>query len=430
MSFAGLQKRLQKKARSAETPIPAVKITGTPSVSLSNGNLGTSTNSIYDISLQEVRANHPDCKRQRSPTYEAPPVSNSTPVEGELPIKGTPLNSSLRETQSKKLSEAEFMARRQLADEVVSRCLEHMSKIISVTSLPKNTSDDNHKLDAQSVSGLPIPLCDFLERRLKKTSSATTVSIVSSEDEEYDLFSSLKSGMDNCHDNSEVMFREIEPLVSILRTFWIALCWHWQAALRGTGVKTSREGGWSYNVYLLSRHALPDVVRHTRGREVALALEAWREAYRVRQNVLDFLAYAFHDLEELLQFRSNNKNNKSDEVSRIIPVEFVESLFQMVQHLRRREFSSCRQLYVDLTMGTANWKLGLFSGGEVHMRRSMERIERRRIEHILHNERAVQLLHALRELMDFIQQNEASLSPKSLFYNEKRKDPMDNSDAK
>ncbi|ORC87943.1 uncharacterized protein TM35_000191870 [Trypanosoma theileri] len=424
MSFAGLQKRLQKKATVTETPMTVLKNAETPSVPLSKSNLTTSTNSIYDISLQEVQANHPDRKRQRSPTNETPPVPNNAPTEGESPGKRPPLNSSpSRETQSKKLSEAEFMARRQLEEEVVSRSVEYMSRIVNTPSSSNNTSDDKHKLQAQRVSGLPLPLCDFLQLRLQDTSHTTAVSLVSCEEEEYDLLSTLKSSMDNFHEYSEVMLPELEPLITILRTFWIALCWHWLGALRGNGANTERGGGWSYNVYLLSRHALPDVVRHTRGREVALALEAWREAYRVRQNVLDFLAYAFHDVEELLQFRSNS-NRKSDEVSRIIPVKVVDSLFQMVQHLRRREFSACRQIYVDLTMGTANWKLGLFSGGEVHMRRSMERIERRRIEHILHNERAVQLLHALRELMDFIQQNEASLSPHSFFDHEKKKEAM------
>ena len=79
-----------------------------------------------------------------------------------------------------------------------------------------------------------------------------------------------------------------------------------------------------------------------------------------------------------------------------------------VQHLQRhRNFMAVRQDYVDATMGTANWKLGLFSGGEVHMRRSMERVERNRIHHLLNNEHATHLLQSVREVTSFAEQQNA-----------------------
>ncbi|KAF8280792.1 hypothetical protein TcBrA4_0092430 [Trypanosoma cruzi] len=130
--------------------------------------------------------------------------------------------------------------------------------------------------------------------------------------------------------------------------------------------------------------------------------------------MLDFLAYILHDMGVVLRF-SGDDASKGDENLRIVPPKIVDSIFFMVQHLRRRDFTAVRQAYVELTMGTANWKLGLFSGGEVHMRRSMERIERRRIEHLLHNERAVRLLHVLRELIEFVQKNEVMLLHTGIF---------------
>lgn len=57
--------------------------------------------------------------------------------------------------------------------------------------------------------------------------------------------------------------------------------------------------------------------------------------------------------------------------------------------------TAARQAYNDVTLGNANWKLGLFSGGEVHMRRSMEKVERHRVHHLLNNEKALALLHVV-----------------------------------
>lgn len=57
--------------------------------------------------------------------------------------------------------------------------------------------------------------------------------------------------------------------------------------------------------------------------------------------------------------------------------------------------TAARQTYNDLTLGNANWKLGLFSGGEVHMRRSMEKVERHHVSHLLNNEKALSLLHVV-----------------------------------
>lgn len=60
-----------------------------------------------------------------------------------------------------------------------------------------------------------------------------------------------------------------------------------------------------------------------------------------------------------------------------------------------------RQAYADLTLGNSNWKLGLFSAGEVHMRRAMERVERNRIAHLLNNEKGMKMLHSVMELVKF-----------------------------
>ncbi|KEG12303.1 hypothetical protein DQ04_01821080 [Trypanosoma grayi] len=415
MSFAGLQQRLQKKAAPTKTTPPD---TTTP-VHEADYKPTVSSSSIYAIAAKEACANHAERKRPRSPCEDVQPPCSIPTRDGGTPATPSLENPPVEKTKPKILSETDFLARRQFAEEVVSRCAKQMSQIASSTPTSSCTSSGNKELRAHRITALPLPLCRYLEQRLQRPSAATCVSTAANEEEEHDLFCALHAVVDSQRIEVEAVPSELEALVTILRTFWHGLCWHWRMALCGLEDSATRYGGWTYDAYLLSRHALPDLVRCARGREVALTLETWREAYRVRQCVLDFLAYALHDVNTVMEFSSNG-DRKCDAAPRIIPTEIVDSLYDMVQHLRRRDFATCRQLYVDLTMGTANWKLGLFSGGEVHMRRSLERIERRRIAHLLHNEGAVRLLHALRELMDFVQLHEAALLSSGLFVTESK----------
>ncbi|RNF13333.1 hypothetical protein TcG_08461 [Trypanosoma cruzi] len=408
MSFAGLQKRLKNKAVAPTTA------NSTPPSSDAKTDTIESSSSVYDVAAREARANHEERKRQRSPHDKENTAYNPTINERNGPADMPSDLPSVEKASSKNLTETEFLERRHLAEEVVLQCAEAMSRNMELAAASIDKIDIKKESVVYEMSGLPLPLCQFLEQRLQRSSDATAMLISTCEEEEHNLISALRSPS-----NLPMSFPpQVEDFVTTLRTLWLALCWHWVVALRGKEGKEVSENGWSYNVYLLSRHALPITVRNTRGRDVALALQEWQEAYRVRQNMLDFLAYILHDMGVVLRF-SGDDASKGDENLRIVPPKIADSIFCMVQHLRRRDFTAVRQAYVELTMGTANWKLGLFSGGEVHMRRSMERIERRRIEHLLHNERAVRLLHVLRELIEFVQKNEVMLLHTGIFAREK-----------
>lgn len=235
----------------------------------------------------------------------------------------------------------------------------------------------------------------------------------------------------------------LSELAGLLNTLWFLVAAQWRHAIAGepseaytvTGSSNgcTRLQGWCYPVYLLSRHAMPDEMKLTMGRQAALLLDRWRAVQRTRRAALELLAYLLADYQTLLKESSTSADStaqggdrthatqarsvkeaaaKSSDVSaaRIVPRELCDGLVRMVvQHAQQQhDFAAARQDYADLTLGTANWKLGLFSGGEVHMRRSMEKVERNRIAHLLNNEHAVHLLHALRELVHFA---ERGLSP-------------------
>lgn len=239
-------------------------------------------------------------------------------------------------------------------------------------------------------------------------------------------------------------------LSALVRAMWFLTAASWQAALLGnTSTMTGRTttaaadthqspelaaefgpiAGWCYLAYLLAEQALPDVLRFSCGREVATCLEAWRAARRPVNGALQLLAFLLYDYdtataaaaaaaaaealarasEEVTPTATTPGGSSPDSSSSdgfIVPSAIRAGLSDMLVRClqQRRDFPSARQAYADLTLGSANWKLGLFSGGEVHMRRSVEKLERNRIAHVLNNETAMRLLHSARELVVFAEQ--------------------------
>ncbi|KAG5479243.1 hypothetical protein LSCM4_01832 [Leishmania orientalis] len=212
---------------------------------------------------------------------------------------------------------------------------------------------------------------------------------------------------------------EQRQLAELLRALWYLVALRWQHSLdphqrdgRCCVASTTppREGllalaqqGWSPVVYLSLQNALPADVRLVQGRAVAEEVDRWRALARTRQDALELLSYVCSDYEA----SAAASLSSTTAMEFVIPADLRKNLHNMVvRHLQQeRNFTAVRQDYVDITMGTANWKLGLFSGGEVHMRRSMERVERNRIAHLLNNEHATHLLQAVRELTIFVEQH-------------------------
>ncbi|CBZ27056.1 conserved hypothetical protein [Leishmania mexicana MHOM/GT/2001/U1103] len=248
-------------------------------------------------------------------------------------------------------------------------------------------------------------------------------------DREFELLAQLKAEMEAEPQNEAVdsastadtivheVPEEQRQLAELLRALWYLVALLWQHTLdphqrsgRCCAASTAmpREGplapaqqGWSPAVYLGLQNALPADVRLLQGRAIAEEVDRWRALARTRQNALELLSYVCSDYDTSAAASSPS----TTAVDFIIPSDLRKNLHTMVvRHLQQeRSFMAVRQDYVDITMGTANWKLGLFSGGEVHMRRSMERVERNRIAHLLNNEHATQLLQAVRELTIFVE---------------------------
>ncbi|KPA85716.1 hypothetical protein ABB37_00086 [Leptomonas pyrrhocoris] len=236
-------------------------------------------------------------------------------------------------------------------------------------------------------------------------------------------------------DCSSAVDVELRKLDATVRVLWYLIALRWQYSLdphqrtlpRHANTKAAAvafapgplpdQQGWSPYVYLALQGALPPDVRLTAGRAVAQEVDRWRALTRTRQFALELLAYLYSD------YRTMKSAPKSATVAAaskgcIVPADLRDNFYAMlVQHLQHdRNYVAVRQDYVDVTMGTANWKMGLFSGGEVHMRRSMERVERNRIHHLLNNEHATHLLQSVREVTTFAEQQKALLMESGFFF--------------
>lgn len=247
----------------------------------------------------------------------------------------------------------------------------------------------------------------------------------------------------------------LQLLAELINALWYLTALHWQHAIapdeasvaaadfrdgKGSDMVPLLERGWSSCLYAAMTDTLSAEQRLTKGSAIAKELHHWRGAQQTRQHAMELLAYLWSDYESLTIAKKSASSSRGTggaragtsasppptkaakkeqggkkgsinssggdedaEASVIVPKSLREALHRMiVQHVQHsRQYAAARQDYVDITMGTANWKLGLFSGGEVHMRRSMERVERNRIMHLLNNEHAMHLLQAVRELASY-----------------------------
>ncbi|AYU78790.1 Prp18 domain containing protein, putative [Leishmania donovani] len=284
-----------------------------------------------------------------------------------------------------------------------------------------------------SLLSIPRALRDYLVAQFVApnpgATRATGLPEMTVLDREFELLAELKAEMEAEPPNEAVdsastvdtkahqVPEEQRQLAELLCALWYLVALFWQHSLdphqrngRSCAASTAmpREGplapaqqGWSPAVYLGLQNALPADVRLLQGRAIAEEVDRWRALARTRQNALELLSYVCSDYDTSAAASSPS----TTAAGFIIPSDLRKNLHTMVvRHLQQeRNFMAVRQDYVDITMGTANWKLGLFSGGEVHMRRSMERVERNRIAHLLNNEHATQLLQAVRELTIFVE---------------------------
>lgn len=218
----------------------------------------------------------------------------------------------------------------------------------------------------------------------------------------------------------------LQQLADLCHAMWFLLAAQWRAALLGQLAPTQtrdaagqRVEGWSYPVYrfLLDRTIADDDKAYTA--VVLQSIEQWRELARERERAFQLLACVFSDYcrvrravrdgvqrslsnssasREMIHILSQELSAAAADEACIVPTALRSGLHRLlVVHLQEEgSVVAARQDYTDITQGNANWKLGLFSGGEVHMRRSMERVERNRIYHLLNNERAMGLLHIVR----------------------------------
>lgn len=218
----------------------------------------------------------------------------------------------------------------------------------------------------------------------------------------------------------------LRSLADLCHTIWFLLAAQWRAALLGQLSTTQtrdaagqRVEGWSFPVYRYVLDRTISAEDRPYAAVVVQSAESWQDSCRQRERAFQLLACVFSDYcqvrravregaqraistssasRDMIHILTQELTAAASDEACIVPTALRNGLHRLlVEHLQSEDNSvAARQDYTDITQGNANWKLGLFSGGEVHMRRSMERVERNRIYHLLNNERAMGLLHVVR----------------------------------
>ncbi|KAK7195626.1 Prp18 domain containing protein [Novymonas esmeraldas] len=434
-------------------PVAAATATATatdPSSSSGNRISPSVSADPYAAALQHVQQRAPpppptpplqQQQQQQQQTGEAPHSSTATAghkrgrVEEEMPCSegGDDDGVTARSALPALKSSDDVAAEREAGVAVLQRCLDELERCWAAERAPKN-------IVTAASAPLPRALGDYLITHFvtptSAASGATGVPEMVLLEQEFGLLAELRAETEALQEakvpagtaaDPAAVTEEQRHLAELLRALWYLVALRWQCSLapnlrRGGGggassaaaaavvATPSRDGGlrgWSHAVYLALHNALPADMRLVHGRAIAEEVDSWRALARSRRDALELLAYVYSDYASVAAADAS-----SPAAALIIPVHLREQLHVMVVcHLQRqRHFMATRQAYVDITMGTANWKLGLFSGGEVHMRRSMERVERSRIAHLLNNEHATRLLQAVRELTTFAEQHSATTS--------------------
>ncbi|CAD2218400.1 Prp18 domain containing protein, putative [Angomonas deanei] len=194
-------------------------------------------------------------------------------------------------------------------------------------------------------------------------------------------------------------------LRQFILSLWYLIASHWVHAVEGSA---DGEGRYDYLVYRFLYQQLPEEVKYTAGRTIALATDRWRRLQKTRWQSMELLAYCLHDYHTGVTGATE---------SPIVPADMSLKLHHLLvlTFQVRHHYAEARQAYVDLTHGNADWKMGLYTGGEVHMRRSLERVDRNRVSHLLNNEHAVSLLHGLMEMIRF-GETEMEAADKAVFF--------------
>eukprot|EP00796_Vickermania_ingenoplastis_P010196 gene10196-7144_t len=264
---------------------------------------------------------------------------------------------------------------------------------------------------ARDARGFPAPLQTFLV-------SCAADGLPETEQTENNLLRELIAAGDEAHVADAVsagpaLPPDVEKRAVLAWGLWFLLAAEWRAAVTGQldGRRTldfagQRVEGYSYAVYSYAQRRAIAPEDEAIAVAVARAAAAWQENCRLRRAAFHLLACVYHDFRALQTNKGKSANTNLEEVC-VVPRQLLDGMFDLVVVHLQREGSSraARQRYADLVLGNANWKLGLFSGGEVHMRRSMERVERHRIFHLLNNERAMALLHVLSRWISFYERH-------------------------
>lgn len=83
-----------------------------------------------------------------------------------------------------------------------------------------------------------------------------------------------------------------------------------------------------------------------------------------------------------------------------VPADIVRNLRDVFIAVARNKFLAVEEAYLRITMGSAAWHLGLFSGGNIHMRRNLDNIQKGVVKHVMNNTVARDFIQGVKVLTE------------------------------
>lgn len=450
MQFSGLKDLLKRKKEAADSVSSTATAAPSPSAGQSKSGdpyltavLTALANKSKDTEPEEGSSpEKPSVSENGRKRCRSPPTDSANDPQESKVAASSPPSSLPKLERPPLLSRAAFEAQRSTMLKALEVCMAYVSKD---TEGPNEEGEESSHTGSNASLKVAIPtsLQSFLTAQYVHAETGSAGGAVSPEDTEHAALKaaltelSSVAGIASPSPSSSPVAQqtrqkqrcdstEAEKLLALIHALWHLTAAYWHSALLGEGAagdlsasSPTRQSaelmaeygaikGWCFPVYLLAAHELPDVMRFTCGREVSTCLDAWRAAHRCVHGALQLLALLLLDYHSICS-RVAHEDLPSREGgdrgggSVAVPLAIRQGLHHMVVTLVKEEgdFAGARQAYTDLTMGNTNWKLGLFTAGEVHMRRSVEKLDRNRVTSLLNNEQAMRLLHATRELVLF-----------------------------
>lgn len=199
-----------------------------------------------------------------------------------------------------------------------------------------------------------------------------------------------------------------QPHRMAIAQLYRAINWIWYSMLKWRLEMLHRD--LRYEVYLAERKALTAQAIRDRGELIATSRERINEFVAADGKLLLLVEAMLWDLSALLLWKPDTSSASSSSTAAqatgpelAIPASLREGLSELSRHAAAGRHDEADSVYYQTLMGSSKWRIGLFTAGDMHIRRSLEKTQREKVKHVMNNETALRSLHGVKLLLSAAQ---------------------------